>query len=96
MQDSCRLYIKAKIVNSRVNLKPLAAAMNLSASHLARKIVQNPGDSARFTLDDLENFIQVTEDVTPIHYLVEKHITKNKSRIQALKEELARLESLEG
>ena len=34
--------------------KAIAAEMDLSPSHLSRKLSQNPNDSMRLTVDDLE------------------------------------------
>ena len=74
--------------------KSIAMDMDLSPSHLSRKLSQSPGDSARLTVDDLERFIEVTNDHTPIDYLISKF--KNPSSLAStltdseLKAELAR------
>lgn len=47
----------------------------------------------RFTLDDLEAFIAVTNDTSPVLYLVEKYLT-GPNRIDALEAELEQLKRL--
>lgn len=80
---TCREYIQRQIHHQTTQHKSIAADMDLSPSKLTRKLVQ--ADTSRFTLDDLEKFIAVTGDVTPIYYLIEKHITGIKNREQLLK-----------
>jgi len=72
-------------------LKTLAANMDLSQSELSRKLGHNPDDPRRFTLDDLERFIEATGDVTPIHYLVEKYLEDADLRQRRALSELANL-----
>lgn len=67
--------------------------MDYSPSHLSRKCAQGPDDSMRFTLDDLEAFIAVTNDTSPVLYLVEKYLT-GPNRIDALEAELEQLKRL--
>lgn len=52
----------------------IAGRMDYSPSDLTRKLAQAPDDSRRFTLDDLEKFVQITGDTQPILYLVEKYL----------------------
>jgi hypothetical protein len=74
--------------------KEIAADMDLSPSHLARKIAQAPGDSMKFTVDNLEKFIEVTGDTSPVLYLVEKYLTEQTDKIAELEAELARLKTI--
>ena len=46
----------------------------------------------RFTLDDLERFIEATDDTSPVLYLVEKYLT-DRDRIAQLEAELKRLKT---
>ncbi|MHA7916028.1 hypothetical protein [Alloalcanivorax xenomutans] len=67
--------------------------MDYSPSDLSRKLAQNPDDSRRFTLDDLEKYIEVTRDIQPVLYLVEKYLVAEspadiERQIQALKDKL--------
>ncbi len=72
-------------------LKTLAADMDMSQSELSRKLGHNPDDPRRFTLDDLERFIDATGDVTPVYYLVEKYIEDADLRQRRALSELANL-----
>jgi len=72
-------------------LKTLAADMDMSQSELSRKLAHNPDDPRRFTLDDLERFIEATGDVTPVYYLVEKYIEDADLRQRRALSELANL-----
>jgi hypothetical protein len=72
--QTCREYVGARIHRQGKPQKAIAADMDYSPSHLTRKIAQNPDDSMRFTLDDLEKFIEVTGDKSPVHYLIEKYL----------------------
>jgi hypothetical protein len=77
--ETCREYVAARIpqlaIEQRKFQKVIAADMDLSPSSLTRKLAQAPGDTQRFTLDDLERYIEVTGDKKPILYLVEKHLS---------------------
>lgn len=72
-------------------LKTLAADMDMSQSELSRKLAHNPDDPRRFTIDDLERFIEATGDVTPVYYLVEKYIEDADLRQRRALSELANL-----
>lgn len=73
---TCREYIAARVHQLGKPQKSVAADMDYSPSDLSRKLSQAPDDSRRFTLDDLEKFVQVTGDIKPILYLVEKYLAK--------------------
>lgn len=88
---TCREYVAHRVHNQGRAQKSIAADMDYSPSHLSRKCAQSPDDSMRLTLDDFEKFIDVTNDVTPVLYLVEKYLTNSPGRIKQLEEELARL-----
>ena len=66
--------IRETAYTQRNPLKTLAADMDMSQSELSRKLSENPDDPRRFTVDDLENFIETTGDVTPIYYLIERFL----------------------
>lgn len=90
--QSCREYVAALVHQQGRPQKAIAADMDYSPSDLSRKLSQSPDDSRRFTLDDLEKFIEVTGDAKPVLYLVEKFFAKS-DRIAQLEKELARLKS---
>jgi hypothetical protein len=50
----------------------------------------------RFTLDDLERFVEVTGDTSPVLYLVEKFLAHRHDRLEELEAEVARLRRLKG
>lgn len=83
-------FVRAAIVSSPLKQKEIAAMMNMSSSALSRKCAQHLNDSHRFTLDDFEKYMEVTGDVSPVLYLVEKYLT-GRDRIAALEAELERL-----
>lgn len=90
--ESCREFVGHRIHQQGIPVKAVAADMDLSTSHLGRKIAQAPHDSMRFTLDDLERFIEATKDASPIFYLLEKHCVDS-DRIEKLEQELAELKA---
>lgn len=96
MADSygtCREYVAARVHQQGKPQKVIAADMDYSPSDLSRKLAQNPDDSRRFTLDDLETYIRVTGDTQPVLYLVEKYLTNNDDQIARLQAEIDRLKA---
>lgn len=96
MADSygtCREYVAARVHQQGRPQKAIAADMDYSPSDLSRKLAQNPDDSRRFTLDDLETYIRVTGDTQPVLYLVEKYLTNNDDQIARLQAEIDRLKA---
>lgn len=89
---SCREFVAARVHQQGRPQKVIAADMDYSPSDLSRKLAQNPDDSRRFTLDDLERFINVTGDTSPVYYLVEKYLTNRDHEVAELKRRLAELE----
>lgn len=90
--SSCREYIQYLVHCQKKPQKIIAADMDISPSDLSRKLSQNDNDKRRFTLDDLEKFIEVTGDKQPIFYLIEKYLVDSKaSEIQELEQRLAEL-----
>jgi hypothetical protein len=87
----CREFIAHRIHKQGVPQKAIAADMDYSPSHLNRKVTQSPKDTAKFTLDDAELFIEVTGDISPVYYLVHKYAANRPDRIAELEAELARL-----
>lgn len=71
---SCREYVAARIHQQGRPQKSIAADMDYSPSILSRKLSPSESDTSKFTLDDLEKFIQTTGDVQPVYYLVEKYL----------------------
>ena len=89
---TCREYIASRVHHQGRSQKAIAADMDYSPSDLTRKLAQSPDDSRRFTLDDLEKFIAVTGDTSPVLYLAEKYLAENESELAILKRRIAELE----
>ena len=85
-----REYIQALTHQQGRPQKAIAADMDYSPSHLSRKLAQSPDDSMRFTLDDLEKWVEVNNDCRPLFYLIQKHVVAGQSRKQ-LEQELENL-----
>ncbi len=90
---TCREYVAARVHQLGRAQKAIAADMDYSPSDLSRKLAQNPDDSRRFTLDDLETYIKVTGDKKPVLYLVEKYLSESDEaallrQIEALQSQL--------
>lgn len=73
---TCREFVAARVHQQGRPQKAIAADMDYSPSDLTRKLAQNPDDSRRFTLDDLELFMQTTGDHSPLFYLYEKYLSQ--------------------
>ncbi len=71
--------------------KTIAGDMDMSPSMLSRKLTPGDGDTQRFNVDDLENYISVTKDTSAIEYLASKYLQSDSSR-QA--RAIARVEAL--
>lgn len=90
---TCREYVGARVHQQHRPQKAIAADMDYSPSDLSRKLAQNQDDSRRFTLDDLERFIEVTGDTSPVLYLVEKFLAESEGEIAQLERRLAALKA---
>lgn len=49
----------------------VAGRIDVSPSHLSEAL---SGQGRKFDIDDLERYIEVTNDLTPVHYLVAKFL----------------------
>lgn len=74
--------------------KVIAADMDLAPAHLSRKFAQSPGDNSRFTLDDMEKYIETTGDTQVIFYLIEKYLQPKRNENEQLHAEIDRLNGL--
>lgn len=90
--QSCREFISARVHQLGKPQKAVAADMDYSPSDLARKLAQNPDDSRRFTLDDLEAYVQTQGDTRPIYYLVEKYLVAHDK--ESITREIERLKAI--
>lgn len=73
---SCREFVAARVHQLGRPQKAIAADLDMGASQLTRKLAQAPGDSARFTLDDLEAYLAATGDTAPVLYLADKFLRR--------------------
>ena len=89
--DSLLACVRACAERHQRPLKAIAADMDLSVSDLSRKLAGRPDDKRRFSVDDLERFIETTGDVTPIQWLVERFIESSDSKRARALAELARV-----
>lgn len=72
--------IRACAYGNAKPLKTIAMDMDMSQSDLSRKLANNPDDPRRFTVSDLESYVSVTGDTTPILYLAQKYCADNEFR----------------
>lgn len=78
---SLRAYLAFRAATQAKPLKVVAAEMDLSPSALSRKLNPGEGDTARFTVDDLEAYLQATGDVGAVlEYLAAKYGDTDESR----------------
>lgn len=66
--------VRAGAYTHRNPLKTIAADMDMSASTLSRKLGGDPDDPRKMSLEDLEKYIESTDDVQPIYWLIEKYL----------------------
>ena len=86
-----RDYIAHRVQVQQKPAKTIAGDMDMSPSMLSRKLTPGDGDTQRFNVDDLENYITVTGDTACIEYLASKYLCSDTSRkVRAI----ARVESL--
>ena len=69
-------YIAARVHQQGTLQKIIAADMDLSPSQLSQKLGPPGNSSARFTVYDLEKYIEVTDDIEPVKYLIAKYMDK--------------------
>lgn len=82
--------VRAGAYSSRNPLKTIAADMDMSQSDLSRKLSGNPDDPRRFSIDDLEHYIEKTGDMNPIYYLIEKYLEDEELRQRRAYAELSK------
>lgn len=73
-------------------MKAIAADMDLSESDLSRKLSGHESDTRRLTVDDFVRLIEVTGDITPVNWLIERfHLSEDDKTRQAAREFLKQL-----
>ena len=97
--SSLRAYVAHRAGVVSKPLKAQAADMDLAPSTLSRKLNPNDGDTQRFNLDDLEDWLASTGDAPAvIEYLAAKYMDTPEARrhrmltkVEGLLPELAQL-----
>ena len=78
--SSCVDYIAARVHQQGTLQKIIAADMDLSPSQLSQKLGPPSQSSARLTVYDLEKYIEVTDDLEPVKYLIAKYLYKRPAK----------------
>lgn len=81
--------LAAQTTNSRRPLKSIASDMDLSPSDLTRKLRHYDGDPRAFSVEDLDRWITATGDLSPLHWLLEKHVVMARDAREELLDRLA-------
>jgi hypothetical protein len=89
--ETLREFIAFRIHQLGKPQKIVAADMDLQPSDLTRKLSGSLEDHRRFSIDDLERYIQVTGDTQPVYYLVEKYLAGGSDEIAVLERRIAQL-----
>ncbi|MBA0225176.1 hypothetical protein D7U89_06675 [Stenotrophomonas maltophilia] len=77
----------------------VAGRLDMAPSKLSEKLAgcDSSGKPRGLSIDDLERYVQVTKDVSPIHYLIERYlITPEAATAEALAELHKQLSGLSG
>ena len=79
--SSLEAFIAFRAQATAKSMKTQAADMDLSPSVLSRKLNPNEGDTARFTVRDLETWLESTGEASAvIEYLAAKYLDSDKAR----------------
>ncbi|MCC7193928.1 MAG: hypothetical protein IT356_00050 [Gemmatimonadaceae bacterium] len=81
--------LMAQTTNSARPLKAIASDMDLSPSDLSRKLRHYEGDPRAFSVEDLDRWIQATGDLSPLYWLIEKHVVMARDAREELLDRLA-------
>ena len=102
--NSLREYLAHRVQVNERPAKSIAGDMDMAPSTLSRKLSPGEHDAQRFTVDDLEKYMQVTGDHSAIEYLASKYLQSDDqrkaraiARVEALASDLDRaLRDLKG
>lgn len=94
--SSLRAFIAHQVEQQKRPAKSIAGDMDMAPSTLSRKLTaglkSDDKDTQRFNCDDLELYMQVTGDTSPIEYLAAKYLHSDmhrQARLTARAEKLA-------
>lgn len=89
---NCREFVRKRALE--IGHGKVAAMLGYSPSILTRKLRSARSDSSRFTCDDLERYVETTDDVAPVMYLVDRYAPEIRPQlIGYLERKLAALKS---
>lgn len=93
-----REYLAYRAQSLEKPQKTIAADMDMSPSMLSRKLNPGEGDTQRFNLDDLENYIKATGDAgAVVEYLAAKYMDSDEAKQRrAITEALNLMQRLSG
>lgn len=96
--STLREYLAYRAQSLEKPQKTIAADMDMSPSMLSRKLNPGEGDTQRFNLDDLENYIKATGDAgAVVEYLVAKYMDSDEAKQRrAITEALNLMQRLSG
>lgn len=86
-------FVAARVHQIGRPQKAIAADMDCSPSDLSRKLSGSTEDHRRFSVQDFEKYIQVTGDLQPVYYLIEKYLAAGGDEIEVLEQRLAQLKA---
>jgi AraC-like DNA-binding protein len=76
-----RAYVAHRAATQTKSMKAIAADMDMSPSTLSRKLNPAEGDTQRFNVDDLEDYLKSTNDAPAvIEYLASKYMDSPEAR----------------
>jgi len=90
--QNLRTFIAHRLERQKRPAKSIAGDMDMAPSTLSRKLRPADGDTQRFNVDDLELYMQVTQDFSPIEYLASKYLHSDQHRQARL---MAKAEALQ-
>lgn len=93
-----REYLAYRAQSLEKPQKTIAADMDMSPSMLSRKLNPGEGDTQRFNIDDLENYIKATGDAgAVVEYLAAKYMDSDEAKQRrAITEALNLMQRLSG
>lgn len=87
-----REYIAYRSMSLQKPLKSIAADMDMSPSTLSRKLNPGEGDTQRFNLDDLQNYLDTTGDASAvIEWLASRYMDSDEAKQKRMVSEASKL-----
>lgn len=87
---SLREITQVSVIKSNGGIAGVAPAVDMSPSHLGRKLAGNADDPHRtLDIDDWVRVVEASGDLTPIYWLIEKFLPSDEQRRAAAVEQLS-------